>query len=283
VLEVMALISARLGQWKPGLEYMQQAIALNPKDLSTRLEAVELALALRDSPVAIRLADEGLQTWPGHSALLGLKASAFQAGGQLDEAQSVLAGVKLDPANSDAGGIALTYQVSLRRSPAEALKLVETYPQAANENDPKFLPYWAAIQELAGRKEDARVTFTRVRDTVADLVKSQPENPGFLGILAFALAGLDQRDEALKAVDQLATLSAGDARVGGLNEELRARVLAHFGEKDRALTSLERLLSAPADGLFGAPVTGAILRLDPAFDSLRGDPRFEKLCQAQAK
>ena len=84
-------------------------------------------------------------------------------------------------------------------------------------------------------------------------------------LIAFALAGLDQREDAFKAVDQFAALSVGDARSAGPLEELSARVFARFGDKDRAISSLERLLSAPADGLFGAPVTPAILRLDPGF------------------
>jgi TolB-like protein/tetratricopeptide (TPR) repeat protein len=283
VLEVMAFISARLGQWKESLDDIQQSMALNPKDLSTRAQALNVALATRDFALAIRLADEGLRTWPNNSTLLGLKAAAFQGRGKLDEAQSILAGVKFDASGMDAGSVALMYQTLLRRDPAIALKFLETYPKAANENDPKFLPYWAAIQEAAGRKDDARATFTRVRDALVPLLTAQRENTGYLGILAFALAGLDQRDDAFKAADQFAALSVGDARSAAQGEELRARVFAHFGDKDRAIASLERLLSAPADGLFGPPITPAILRLDPAFDSLRGDPRFEKLCQESPK
>jgi TolB-like protein len=276
VLEVMTLISARLGQWKESLAYIRQAMALNPKDFSVRIQALDLALATRDFDLVIRLADEGLQTWPGNSALLGSKAAAFQGRGQLDEAQSVLAGVKLDPANADSGSIALMYQNVLRRDPALALKFLNSYPQAGDEKNPLFLPYWAVVQEAAGRKDDARATFTRVRDTLEPLRETQSQNAGFVGILAFTLAALDQRDDALKALDQFATLSVGDARAAGQREELSARVFARFGDKDRGLSSLERLLSAPSDGLFGVPVTPAILRLDPVFDSLRSDPRFQK-------
>jgi TolB-like protein len=283
VLEVMTFISARLGQWKESLDYIQQSLALNPKDLSTRSQALDFALAMRDFPLVIRLAEEGLQIWPGNSALLGSKAFAFQARGQLDKAQSVLARVKFDAADLDNGGLALMYQTVLRRDPAVALKFLNSYPLAGEVNDPKFLPYWAVVQEAAGRKNDARATFVRVRDTVEALLKSQPQNAGFTAVLAFAMAALDQRDDALKALDQFAALSVGDARSAGQREELSARIFARFGDKDRAISSLERLLSAPSDGLFGVPVTPAILRLDPAFDSLRGDPRFQRLCEEQTK
>jgi TolB-like protein/uncharacterized protein HemY len=279
VLRVMAFISARLGQWKESLDFIEQSVALNPKDLFTRDQALQVALAMREFDIAVRMAEDGLQIWPNNSALLGKKMFAFQARGRLNEAQSILDHATLNLTDIDAGGLALMYQTLLRRDQALTRKFLDSYPHAGGEKDPKFLAYWATLQEAAGRKDDARATFTRARDALEALLKAQPQNQDFIGPLAFALAGLDQREEAFKTLDQFAALSAGDARNTGLQEDLRARVSARFGDKDGAINTLKHLLSAPSDGIFGVPLTPAILRLDPAFDPLRGDPRFDKLCQ----
>jgi TolB-like protein/cytochrome c-type biogenesis protein CcmH/NrfG len=279
ILQIISFISARLGKWQDSVDSINKAVALNPRDLFTRIQASQILMATRNFDGVVQLLDNALQIWPNNTDLLGHKAFALQASGRLDDAQSLLSGVTPNFDQFDSSVSALWVQARLQRSPEAAIKAFEPHMQAITRENLSVLLLFGDLLQLAGRKPESQAVFAQGRDRLEAELVNQPNNAEMLGPLAYAYAWLGQRDAAQKNLDKFEALASGDVRTTSMFYDLRARIMARLGKKDEAISSLQRALSQPCDGITGMPPTPALLRLDPDYDSLRGDPRFEKLCQ----
>jgi tetratricopeptide (TPR) repeat protein len=245
---------------------------------------------MRRFPDAERKLDQILNITPDDVDTLTQKAGIAQAQGDLPRAAALL--TPLHPGADDAAALETqVYQAILERHTAEIvprLKEILVKPDPALGFFIGELRFWLGwAEEVAGDDAAAKETWRQARTELEPFLKEQPDNYALLGDLALTNMGLGDKAAAFEIVERnLAVITIEkDSLDGPMPIEFLARVAARLGEPDRAIAALTQLLSIPYEGALGdnMPLTPALLRLDPMFDPLRNDPRFQKLCEEPKK
>jgi tetratricopeptide (TPR) repeat protein len=289
VPRALGSITRREGHWDESVAYFEQALAMDPRNVGSFTDAAETYTMLRQFPVALKLYDRALDITPNDPDMIAAKADTYQAQGNMPEAAKLLAEVNAQTNLDSAFRIKIT-QLRLERNYGEAIRLLQTrltQSHFASEAWKGLAQVDLALtNRLAGDTAGAKVTAEEARNTLEQLYRDQSDNGSVAALLSLAYAAMGQKDWALKAAERAVMLlpSAKDAVEGPAMEENLARIQAIFGENSRAITILTELLQtsyrSSAYGITSAaPVTPALLRLDPIWDPLRGDPAFQKLCE----
>jgi serine/threonine protein kinase/Tfp pilus assembly protein PilF len=288
--ESLAYVARRRGQWDQSESYFNEAERLDPRNVSLLTQHAVSYKALRRFPAAVRKFEEVLNVTPDDLDTLAQKAGIAQAEGDLPRASALLA--PLHPNADDNQALETqVYQSILERRPEVViprLKEILVKPDPAlgyHDGELRFWLGWA--QEVAGEQAAAHETWRQARSELEFFLKEQPKNYYLIENLALTNMGLGDKAAAFKLIEQaMAAVSIEkDAVFGPIPIEILARVAARTGEPDRAIAALQKLLSMPAISALASSVslTPALLRLDPMFDPLRGDLRFQKLCEEKQK
>ena len=280
-----ALIHRRQGRWSDAVHNMERASELDPRNAFTldglsgiycfvrayqqAGDAKDRVLALEPNDVRPRLERAGLEirwradTRPLHAAL-----------------EKILTNDPAQAENEDLNG-ALFRLAYLERDAVAAGRAAAALPEKNSFNDDFGYgrAFWTGlVARMKGDPAAAHAAFSVARAEQQQLANARPDFGTFLSGLGLIDAGLGRKEDAIREGRQAVAITpiAKDSLAGPEIVSNLASIYAWTSEPDLAIEQLEIAAKIPHGVHYGD------LRLDPIWDSLRGDPRFEKIVASLA-
>lgn len=287
VMMAQSYVRRRQGEWKTALDLQSRALELDPRNPQALHQyAVTLMMLpgrLADSLLAT---ERGLNLLPDDPDLMANKISVLHAQGELQASGPILDQLSPRPADFNLF-LARVQQWLYERRPQPAIEALQAAigmpDEALGASVGAYYVMLARAQDLAANPAGAREA---CHQGIAALEKLREQGFGS-GRLALDLAALHAGlGDAGRARRELAiaerSLSA-DKLDGPSVREVRAQVEARLGNRAAALELIEPLLRTTYSSFtYGPPLTAALLRIDPAWDPLHEESRYQALANPGA-
>ena len=289
--ELAGLIDRRQGRWVDATQNLERACELDPRNLPYHITLATTYLWLHDYDQMAKVMDHIIVLRPDRK-LPRLIRAGIERDGRADTGplRAVIEKILTNEPGSDKDPDVTSWRFDLALSDrdletaasiAAALPLKQTLYAGFNQGSRDF--WLGVVARLKGDVAAARAAFVRARTETEEELRVHPDDMDLLFSLAQIDALLARKQEALSQGRRAMELAptAQEAVFGWCPTEVCATrsfamICARVGETDLALEQLEALTKTP-----GGPSYGD-LRLDPGWDSLRGDPRFEKIVASLA-
>jgi serine/threonine protein kinase/tetratricopeptide (TPR) repeat protein len=274
-LEALAYVSRREGSFETAIKQLKQSFELDPQNANLPLEIGNTLRMLGEYSDAERYLDQSISLLPDQTVAYVLEA-------EID----LLWHGDTKKSRSNLERIPAQYRPWLNflwldiydRAYQSALNRLTQVPEAVHEDDFSVIPV-SLLRGMVFRFMNdplhSRTSFDSARTYLEVEARKRPEDHRIHSSLGIVYAGLGQKDAAIREAD----LAAGqlplsrDAWAGVIPAVTQAQVYTMAGKYDEAVDRLDTLLSTPAS----REITPHILRLDPTYDPLRGNPRFLSL------
>ncbi|HET7511950.1 MAG TPA: hypothetical protein VFJ88_04235 [Chthoniobacterales bacterium] len=287
VASALGIIERRRGRWEESILHLERARQLDPRNVSTLWNLSETLTYLRRFSEADQVLAEAITVAPeAHLFPIARAELSLRSRGETAPLREAL---RRAPPNFDPGGAITTISVRLalmERDYDEAARQLGTCTEC-KYNDVGLCGFVGALDDYTvprdwyvgliargrGQEGEAMRAFTAAKEAMRAETEESPNDAKVLIMRGLIEAMLGRTDEAIALGEQAVRrlpISA-DALDGPLIAINLAAIYAQVDRADQALTLLEQLVR-----LVGGPTPGT-LRVEPHWDSLRGDPRFQAL------
>jgi tetratricopeptide (TPR) repeat protein len=273
LLAATAYVEQTLGRWEEALGHFTRAQALDPRSVPTAERLARTLLWLRRYPDAAAAYERALALAPESVSGIQGRAMVELAQGDLAGARAIL---RATPADVDTAQLvadmATYWDLVWALDNAQQRLLVGLDPDVFGDRGTWGLVR-AQAYALRGDQARAQIYADSARIAWEEQLLDAPDDDQLHVLLGLTLAYLGRKDEAVREGERGVELLpiAKDAYSGPYDQHQLARIYMLVGEPEKALDQLEPLLEIP---YFLSP---GWLRIDPNFDSLRGNPRFQRL------
>jgi len=284
-----ALLERRLGQFDAAVADFERARLLNPNGVVFATELGLTLFLLHHFQEAVPVLDAGLAWQRDDPSLLMLRLYCEWNLHGVAGGEKLLAAVKSDgPAIIGLRALQALFERDYQTAStlfrrAIASKDDSLMPLSLNGYVPANVE-WQLLLALSEQRngspetatESYRQVQTRAQAALSETQGNRNVEAAWHVALAWANAGLGQRDQAIAEAQRATALipESADTLEGPAWQGFLTRTYATNGDAEHALPLIEHLLQSEISLL-----SPAILQLDPVWDPIRNDPRFQKLCE----
>jgi len=273
-LSAAALAEESHGQWEPAIDHLKEAERLEPWSVAIKRELGSAFLRLRRYREAGEAIDKGLALEPTSLPLIEDKAMTSLGQGDLAAARTILNAVpnEVDP-SALVAFVARYEDLVWALDEGQRERLLGLTPTTFGDDKGSWALCLTQAYALKGDMSRTRIHAEEARQAYEEQLRASPQDSERHVLLGLALAYLGRHTEAIAEGQRGVALLpvTKDARNGPYQQHQLARIYLLAGEPEEALDQLEPLLQIP---YFLSP---GWLRIDPTFEPLRKNPRFQKL------